>query len=111
MAFRATDNHMANGKPYAAYLFKTLKGEYSLHGKDASMWGQVHELTAIQGYKNETGNTVAPTGLTSFLRGYLGCSSDGMIFAKGASPRGPGILRYNALSTEICELKKFYLRN
>ena len=92
MVIRATDNHMANGKPYAASLFKTLKGEYSLHGKDAIMWGQMHELTAIQACKDETGNTVAPTGLILFPCGYLGCSPDGMIFAKGASPRGPGIL-------------------
>ena len=55
MVIRATDNHMASGKPYAASLFKTRKGEYSLHGKDASMWGQMHELTATEEYKNETG--------------------------------------------------------
>ena len=83
-----------------------------MHGKDAIMWGQMHELTAIQAYKDETGNTVALTGLILFPCGYLGCSPDGMIFAKGASPRGLVILEIKCpfKHSNKC-IKEIYIRN
>ena len=58
-----------------------------LHGKDAIMCGQMHNLTATEEYENETSDTVVSTGIILLPYWYPGCSLDDTIFAKVASPR------------------------
>ena len=74
----AYDRHRL-GHSYPPSLFKILQGEYSLQGKDAIIWGQVHEQQAIEQYKVFTGNQVAAVGLVLFECGYLGSSPDGIV--------------------------------
>ena len=63
MDFTAYERNISNSKPYPPSLFKTLKGEYSVAGKDSIMWGQIQEGKAFQEYIKLTGNTVKPVGL------------------------------------------------
>ena len=76
LVLAAYERHVSSNKPYSPSLFKTLKGEYSLSGKDSIMWGQMHEGKAIQDYIKLTGNTVKPVGLVLLPCGFLGCSPD-----------------------------------
>lgn len=77
----AYNRHNTSGA-YPESLYKTLCGEYNLSGKDAIMWGQMHEETAIADYKKFTGNAVEKVGLTLFPCGFLGCSPDGIIITE-----------------------------
>ena len=76
---------MLSIKPYPPSLFKTLMGEYTLHGQDVIMWGQMHKETVIDEYQRITGNTVQPTGLILFPYGYLGFSPNGLISLPGGA--------------------------
>ena len=75
----AYDRHQQFGNAYPPSLFKTLRGEYSLQGKDSIIWGQVHEKQAIEQYKIITGNQVSAIGLVLFDCGYLGSTPDGIV--------------------------------
>ena len=92
MVLAAYERNISNSKPYPPSLFKTLKGEYSVAGKDSIMWGQIHEGKAIQKYITLTGNTVKPVGLVLLPCGFLGCSPDGLIYAKGIVSNNVGVL-------------------
>ena len=75
----AYDRHQQFSNAYPPSLFKTLRGEYSLQGKDSIIWGQVHEKQAIEQYKIITGNQVSDIGLVLFECGYLGSTPDGIV--------------------------------
>ena len=75
LVLAAYERHVLNSKPYPPSLFKTLKGQYSLAGKDAIMWGQM-QGEAVQAYMELTGNTVKSVGLVLLPYGFLGCSPD-----------------------------------
>ena len=76
----AYNRYHKNGTAYPESLFKLLKGEYNMEGKDPIMWGQMHEDTAIKAYENKTGNRVQDIGLCLFECGFLGSSPDGIVF-------------------------------
>ena len=61
-------------------------------GTDSIMWGQMHEGKANQEYIKLTGNTVKPVGLVLLPSGFLGCSPDGLIYAKGIVSNNGGVL-------------------
>ncbi|XP_065068318.1 uncharacterized protein LOC135693705 [Rhopilema esculentum] len=92
LVLAAYERHVLNGKPYPPSLFKTLKGEYSLAGKDSIMWGQMHEEKALQEYIKLTGNTVKSVGLILLPCGFLGCSPDGIINLKDVATNDVGVL-------------------
>ena len=50
-----------------------------LNTKDAIMWGQMHEDTAIDSYIKLTGNRVDKIGLCLFECGFLGSTPDGVV--------------------------------
>ena len=82
---KAIQRNENTGRPFPPSLFKSLKGEYNLQKKDAIIWGQMHEETALKQYKMLTGNQVLHSGLQLFPCGYLGCSPDGIIIANASA--------------------------
>ena len=80
---KAIDRNQLKGRPFPPSLFKSLKGEYNLQKKDAIIWGQMHEDTALKEYVVKTGFQVVPTGLHLYPCGFLGCTPDGIVYAPG----------------------------
>jgi len=80
LVLAAYDRHVSNNKPYPPSLFKILKGEYSLARIDPIMWGQMDEFKAVQDFIKLTGNIVKPVDVVLLPCGFLGCSSDGLIY-------------------------------
>ena len=70
-----------SGTPYPESLFKSLRGEYKMDGKESIMWGQMHEETAIKAYVAKTKFRVDQIGLCLFECGFLGSSPDGLVCA------------------------------
>ena len=83
----AYNRNAQKNTPYPESLFKSLKGEYRMEGKDSIMWGQMHEDVAINAYIAKTKNQVEKIGLCLFECGYLGSSPDGRVIA----PDGVGV--------------------
>lgn len=75
------DRHYLDITSYPPSLFNTLQGEYNLT-KDAILWGQVHESSAMQKYSEVTEKAVKKIGLVLFPCGFLGSSPDGVVLAK-----------------------------
>ena len=64
---QAIERNKNTGRPFPPSLFKSLKGEYNVQKKDAIIWGQMHEKTALAQYQVATGNQVLQSGLQLFL--------------------------------------------
>jgi hypothetical protein len=77
----AYNRNQQKGTQYPESLFKSLKGEYKMDGKDPIMWGQMHEDVAIRAYMSQTNNRVEKVGLCLFECGYLGSSPDGLVYS------------------------------
>jgi len=82
---QAIERNKNTGRPFPPSLFKSLKGEYNLQKRDAIIWGQMHEKTALAQYQVATGNQVLQSGLQLFPCGYLGCSPDGIVIPQDCS--------------------------
>ena len=82
---QAIERNKHTGRPFPPSLFKSLKGEYNLQKRDAIIWGQMHERTALAQYQVATGNQVLQSGLQLFPCGYLGCSPDGIVIPQDCS--------------------------
>lgn len=108
----AYERHLQKGTPYPESLFKSLKGEYRLEGKDSIMWGQMHEDNAISAYVALTNNRVEKIGLCLFDCGYLGSTPDGLVIS---TDDGNGVLEvkcpYKHREVMVDEMIKTELHN
>ena len=82
---QAIKHNKNTGRPFLPSLFKSLTGEYTLQKRDAIIWVQMQEKTALAQYQVATGKQVLQSGLHLFPCGYLGCSPDGIVIPQECS--------------------------